>query len=80
MEGEELLAKARRPPDLDELAKADGDKGAVGTEADNADGLLEGHSVEDDAAAQVDEEGAGGVVNSKEEVTVRGDSDAGDVG
>lgn len=80
MEGEELLPEARGPPDLDELPEADGDEGAVGAEADGADGPLEGHPVENGAAAEVNEAGAGGVIDGEEEVAVRGDGDAGDVG
>jgi hypothetical protein len=53
MEGEELLAPRGRVPHLDKLTDddGDGDKLAVGAEADDGGGFLEGDAVEDGAAA-----------------------------
>lgn len=81
MEGEEFAAEGGRLPDLEELS-CDGycEEGAVRAEAEGGDGGLEGDAVEDDVAVEVDEEGAGGVVDGDEEDAIGGDCDAGDVG
>lgn len=80
VEGKELLPEAREPPDLNEIAEAHGDKSAIGDEAKSSDRTIAGHPVEDHAAADAYEEGAGGVVDSEEEVAVWGNSDAVNVG
>lgn len=80
LKGEEILAEARRAPYLDEFAGCNGDEGAVGTEPDCADGVLEGNAVKDDAAAEVDEESAVVVVDGEDEDGIGGDCEAGDVG
>ena len=80
LEREELLPEPRRPPYLDELADGDGDAGPVGAELEGGDGALEGNAVEDDVAAEVDEQAAAVVVDGDEEDAVGGGREAGDVG
>ena len=65
---------------MEQFSGGDGDEGSVGAEPDGGDGLFKGDAVQDDAAWEVDEEAAVAVVDGEEEIAIRRDGDAGDVG
>lgn len=80
MEGEELLAEPRRPPDLHHLPDSHRDELSVGAEADGRRRTLEGDAVKDSAAAEVGVERAAVVIGREEEVARGRDGETGDVG
>jgi hypothetical protein len=81
VEGEELLAPRGRAPHLDKLTAydGDGDKLAVGAEADGGGGFLEGDVVEYGAVAEIGVENAALVVRDDDELPLTGGGELADV-
>lgn len=80
VEGEEFAAECRGAPNLDELAGGNCNEGGIRGEAEGGYWVLEGDAMENNTTVDIDEEGAGGVVDGDKEDTIGGDGDPGDVG